>query len=399
MLARDSYCRKRKGVKMSNLFPTYQRWEIEPERAAGTVIYGKDGRQYLDFTSGIGVCNLGHRPEAVEHAVKEQLELFWHVSNLFPQSIQEEAAKQLAEASGLDFVFFANSGAEANEAAIKLARKATGRTKIITFQQSFHGRTFAGMAATGQEKIKQGFGSMLETFVHLPFNDLEAFQKEIDSNTAAVMIEIVQGEGGIHVVTSDFIKTAAKACSDNGALLIVDEIQTGIGRTGKPFAFQHFGIEPDIITVAKGLGNGLPIGAAVGKAELEEYFGPGSHGSTFGGNPISTAAAAATMKIIFTEEFLHESASKGKLLFKLLQKDLGKIEGVKEIRGLGMMAGIEMTTAVQPILAELRKAGLIVLPAGEKVIRLLPPLNISTEEIETAVCIIEETLKKCTITA
>ncbi len=384
---------------MSYLFPTYQRWEIEPEKAGGTVIYGKDGREYLDFTTGIGVCNLGHRPAAVEQAVKKQLELFWHVSNLFPQSIQEEAAEKLAKASGLDCVFFANSGAEANEAAIKLARKATGKTKIITFLQSFHGRTFAGMAATGQEKIKQGFGSMLETFVHLPFNDLEALKNEIGSDTAAVMIEIIQGEGGIHVVTADFIEEAAKICTENGVLLIVDEIQTGIGRTGKPFAFQHFGIKPDIITVAKGLGNGLPIGAAVGKAELAEFFGPGSHGSTFGGNPISTAAASAVMDIIFNEEFLIEAATKGKLLFELLNKDLGSIAVVKDIRGLGLMAGIELTIAAQPVLAELRKNGLIALPAGEKVIRLLPPLNVSVEEIEKAVDIIKEMLSKLIVTA
>jgi acetylornithine/N-succinyldiaminopimelate aminotransferase len=384
---------------MSHLFPTYQRWEIEPEKAAGSIIYGKDGQQYLDFTSGIGVCNLGHRPEAVEHAVKEQLDLFWHVSNLFPQSIQEEAAKKLAEGSGLGCVFFANSGAEANEAAIKLARKATGRTKIITFLQSFHGRTFAGMAATGQEKIKQGFGSMLETFIHLPFNDLEALKNEIDSDTAAVMIEIVQGEGGIHVVSTEFIKEAAKLCAENGALLIIDEIQTGIGRTGKPFAFQHFGIEPDIITVAKGLGNGLPIGAAIGKEELAEFFGPGSHGSTFGGNPISTAAAVAVMEIIFNDEFLKEASDKSRLLFELLHKELGCLEVVKEIRGLGLMAGIELTVAAQPILAEMRKSGLIALPAGEKVVRLLPPLNVTAEEIEKAVSLLKGTLNKSKVTA
>ncbi|WP_286181022.1 acetylornithine transaminase [Bacillus sp. ISL-37] len=384
---------------MSHLFPTYQRWEIEPEKAAGSIIYGKDGQQYLDFTSGIGVCNLGHRPEAVEHAVKEQLDLFWHVSNLFPQSIQEEAAKKLAEGSGLGCVFFANSGAEANEAAIKLARKATGRTKIITFLQSFHGRTFAGMAATGQEKIKQGFGSMLETFIHLPFNDLEALKNEIDSDTAAVMIEIVQGEGGIHVVSTEFIKEAAKLCAENGALLIIDEIQTGIGRTGKPFAFQHFGIEPDIITVAKGLGNGLPIGAAIGKEDLAEFFGPGSHGSTFGGNPISTAAAVAVMEIIFNDEFLKEASDKSRLLFELLHKELGCLEMVKEIRGLGLMAGIELTVAAQPILAEMRKSGLIALPAGEKVVRLLPPLNVTAEEIEKAVSLLKGTLNKSKVTA
>jgi len=384
---------------MSYLFPTYQRWEIEPERAAGALIYGKDGREYLDFTSGIGVCNLGHRPEPVETALKKQLESFWHVSNLFPQSIQEEAAKKLSEAADLDCVFFANSGAEANEAAIKLARKATGRTKIISFLQSFHGRTFAGMAATGQEKIKQGFGSMLETFVHLPFNDLEAFQNEIGKDTAGVMIEIIQGEGGIHVAEPEFLKEIEKACKQNGALLIIDEIQTGIGRTGKPFAFQHYGIKPDIITVAKGLGSGLPIGAAVGKAELKEFFGPGSHGSTFGGNPVSSAAASATMEIIFNDEFLHEAAAKGELLFDLLHKRIGNLEIVKEIRGLGLMAGIEMSTEVQPILAALRKSGLIALPAGEKVIRLLPPLNVSQEELERAVNVIEKTVNKHSITA
>ncbi|CAM3772344.1 acetylornithine transaminase [Mesobacillus thioparans] len=384
---------------MSHLFPTYQRWEIEPAKASGSVIYGKDGLEYLDFTSGIGVCNLGHRPEAVEQAVKEQLELFWHVSNLFPQSIQEEAAEKLAKASGLDCVFFANSGAEANEAAIKLAKKATGRKKIITFLQSFHGRTFAGMAATGQEKIKHGFGRMLETFVHLPFNDLEALKNEIDSDTAAVMIEIVQGEGGIHVVNEEFIKEAGNICKENGVLLIVDEIQTGIGRTGKPFAFQHFGISPDIITVAKGLGNGLPIGAAVGKAELREHFGPGSHGSTFGGNPISTAAASAVMDIIFEDEFLKGVSAKGDTLFQLLDKELGGLEVVTEIRGIGLMAGIELSAAVQPFLSELRKSGLIALPAGEKVIRLLPPLNVRTEDLQKAVNIIKEILIKQTVTA
>ncbi|WP_226644625.1 acetylornithine transaminase [Mesobacillus subterraneus] len=383
---------------MSHLFPTYQRWEIEPEKAEGTIIYGKDGQRYLDFTSGIGVCNLGHRPDAVELAVKKQLELFWHVSNLFPQSIQEAAAKKLAEETGLDCVFFANSGAEANEAAIKLARKATGRGKIITFMQSFHGRTFAGMAATGQEKIKQGFGSMLETFIHLPFNDLESLKAEIDKDTAAVMLEIIQGEGGIHVVTNEFIKEAASLCAENGVLLIIDEIQTGVGRTGKPFAFQHFGIKPDIITVAKGLGNGFPIGAAIGKAELAEFFGPGSHGSTFGGNPISTSAALAVMEAIFNAGFLEEASAKGELLFDLLHKSVGGLDIVKEIRGLGLMAGIELNVEAQPVLAELRKSGLIALPAGEKVVRLLPPLNVTREEVEESVSLMESTLSNFKVT-
>lgn len=377
---------------MSHLFPTYQRWEIEPARAEGTKIYGKDGHEYLDFTSGIGVCNLGHRPEAVEAAVRKQLDLFWHVSNLFPQTIQEEAAKRLAEAAGLDCVFFANSGAEANEAAMKLARKATGRPKIISFLQSFHGRTFAGMAATGQEKIKLGYGKMLETFVHVPFNDLDAVKMELDESTAAVMIEIVQGEGGIHVANSVFIQEVAAACAANGTLLIIDEIQTGIGRTGKPFAFQHFGIKPDLITVAKGLGSGMPIGAAVGKATLKEYFSPGSHGSTFGGNPVCTAAAEATMKIVFEKEFLEDVESKGRFLFDSLSSQLESSEEVIEIRGLGLMAGIELKSAVQPILEEARKSGLLVLPAGEKVIRLLPPLTVTKEEISLSVALLKKSL-------
>ncbi|WP_210364589.1 acetylornithine transaminase [Bacillus sp. REN3] len=374
---------------MSYLFPTYQRWDIEPAKAEGSVILGKDGKEYLDFTSGIGVCNLGHRPKGVEQAVKEQLGLFWHVSNLFPQTAQEQAAKCLAEAAGLGSVFFANSGAEANEAAIKLARKATGRTKIISFLQSFHGRTFAGMAATGQDKIKQGFGSMLETFVHVPFNDIAGLEKELDIDTAAVMLEVIQGEGGIHVAEPEFLKAVEAACRKYGALLIIDEIQTGIGRTGKPFAFQHFNLTPDLVTVAKGLGSGLPIGAVIGRVSLNKHFGPGSHGSTFGGNPVSIAAAKATMEIIFEQGFLQQTIDKGHILFDLLEKELASLEIVKEIRGIGMMAGIEVEAELKPLLADLRKAGLLALPAGENVVRLLPPLTVRVQEIEKAMLIMK----------
>ena len=270
---------------MSNLFPTYSRWEIEPESAEGSYLYGKDGKKYLDFTSGIGVNNLGHRPQAVKEAIQEQLNKFWHVSNLFPVELQETAAGKLAQAAEMDLVFFSNSGAEANEAAIKLARKSTGRKKIITFNQSFHGRTYATMSATGQDKIKEGFGPMLETFTYVPFNDLEALKSEMSDEVAAVMLEVIQGEGGIYPATKEFLKGTEVLCKENGSLLILDEIQTGIGRTGKPFAFQHYGLKPDIVSVAKGLGNGLPIGAIIGKKELIDAFGPGSHGSTFGGNP------------------------------------------------------------------------------------------------------------------
>lgn len=289
---------------MSHLFPTYSKWEIEPESAQGSYLYSKNGGVYLDFTSGIGVCNLGHCHPEVKAAVEQQLNKFWHVSNLFPLAVQEKAAEILTNASGLDLVFFANSGAEANEAAIKLARKATGKTKILTFKQSFHGRTFATMSATGQDKIKQGYGPMLETFEYVPFNDLNALKEQLTEDVAAVMLEVVQGEGGIYVASQEFLQGVEALCKEKGVLLLIDEIQTGMGRTGKAFAFQHFGIKPDIISVAKGMANGIPTGAIVADGKLKEFFGPGSHGTTFGGNPLAMAAAIKTMEIIFEPAFL-----------------------------------------------------------------------------------------------
>lgn len=378
---------------MSNLFQTYGRWEIEPASAQGSWMTDVNGKKYLDFTSGIGVCNIGHRPEKVQQAVLEQINQYWHVSNLFTSSKQERAATKLAQAAGMDRVFFANSGAEANEGAIKLARKATGRTKIITFLNSFHGRTFATMSATGQDKIKHGFGPMLEKFVYVPYNDLDAVKAAIGDDVAAVMLEVVQGEGGIHVGDQSFLEGVEKLCKESGALLIIDEIQTGIGRTGKPFAFQYFGLTPDIVTSAKGLGSGFPIGAVIGREHLSEYFGPGSHGSTFGGNPVSIAASIATMNEIFRSELLEAVQEKGKYLVNQLQSNLSEVPFVKEVRGLGLMIGIECDQAVAQVLGELRNKGLILLPAGEKVIRLLPPLTVTTEEIDEAVKTIADYLK------
>jgi acetylornithine/N-succinyldiaminopimelate aminotransferase len=377
---------------MSNLFPTYSRWEVEPEWAEGSFLYGKDGKKYLDFTSGIGVNNLGHRPKAVQKAVQEQLNKFWHVSNLFPVEIQEKAAGKLAQAADMDLVFFANSGAEANEAAIKLSRKATGRTKIITFNQSFHGRTYATMSATGQDKIKIGFGPMLETFTYVPYNDLESLKAEMSDEVAAVMLEVIQGEGGVHPATQEFLHGVEDLCQQYGSLLVIDEIQTGIGRTGKPFAFQHFGIKPDIVSVAKGLGNGFPIGAIIGRKELREVFGPGSHGTTFGGNPLSVASSIATMNIIFDQNFLAEVNHKTDFLMKSLQDKLLGMANVKDVRGLGFMVGIEVNMQVPEILKDLRSNGLIVLSAGENVIRLLPPLTATIEEIGKGIDILTEVI-------
>ncbi|MCM3724713.1 acetylornithine transaminase [Neobacillus cucumis] len=384
---------------MSHLFPTYARWEIEPESAIGSTMTDKTGKRYLDFTSGIGVCNLGHRPKDVEEAVRNQLNQFWHVSNLFQSKNQQTAAKMLAEASGLDRVFFANSGAEANEAAIKLARKATGRTKIISFKNSFHGRTFATMSATGQDKIKHGFGPMLETFVYVSYNDIEAVKSEIGNDVAAVMSEAVQGEGGIHVGDKDFLQGVQELCRQHGALFIIDEIQTGIGRTGKPFAFQHFDLSPDLVTSAKGLGSGFPIGAVIGKEKYEPFFGPGSHGSTFGGNPVSIEAAIATMDAIFKKKFLGTVIDKSEFLFSQLRSNLNHLNIIQDIRGIGLMVGIDCKVPVPPLLSELRKMGLLVLPAGEKVIRLLPPLTVSKEELKYGVYIIKEILEKESLAA
>ncbi|MFJ7745702.1 acetylornithine transaminase [Peribacillus sp. NPDC097295] len=378
---------------MSSLFPTYARWDIEPETANGTKLFSIKGKEYLDFTSGIGVLNLGHCHEKVKDAVTEQLNKYWHVSNMFQSSLQEKVAKMLADASGLDQVFFANSGAEANEAAIKLARKATGKSKIVTCLQSFHGRTFATMAATGQEKIKKGFGPMLSSFEYVPFNDNEALAAAVDDDTAAVMIEIVQGEGGIHVVEQSYLDAIAAECKKHGALLIVDEIQTGIGRTGKPFAFLHFDIQPDILTTAKGLGNGLPIGAMIGKRELEEFFGPGSHGSTFGGNPVSVAAAEAVLTEILQPDFLKEAEEKAEYLKSGLVKAFEGVGEVVEVRGLGLMIGIECKQEVQAFILEMQEAGLLLLSAGPNVLRLLPPLTVDRLEMDQAIGKITKALK------
>lgn len=379
---------------MSYLFPTYARWEVEPVSAEGTYLTDINGKTYLDYTSGIGVCNLGHQPKVIKEAVSKQLDHFWHVSNLFTIGQQEKAAQLLATAAGLEAVFFANSGAEANEAAIKLARKATGKTKIITFEKSFHGRTFATMAATGQDKIKLGYGQMLEKFVYMPFNNIDALKKEMDTDVAAIMLEVIQGEGGIHVGEQAFLQEVEELCKEYGSLLIIDEIQTGIGRTAKPFAFQHFDLTPDIVTVAKGLGSGLPIGAVIGKESLKVHFGPGSHGSTFGGNPVSISAAIATMEIIFNEIFLQEVLIKGEYLVSQLTKKLQNHESVKDIRGLGLMIGIEFAQSVQGLLEELRNEGFLALSAGENVLRLLPPLTTSISEIDKCVEIMKHTIEK-----
>lgn len=377
---------------MSSLLPTYKRFDVHVKEAFGTKVIDVNGKEYLDFGSGIGVCNLGHRHPEVQRAVEEQLNQYWHVSNLYHIPIQEDVAKLLVENSAGDYVFFCNSGAEANEAAIKLARKATGKTKIITFKQSFHGRTFAAMSATGQEKIQVGFGPMLETFVYAPFNDIDAVKSLIDEETAAVMLEVVQGEGGVIPAEPSFIQELEKLCKQHSVLFIVDEIQTGIGRTGKRFAYEHYGIQPDIFTLAKGLGNGLPIGALVANERFYDVFGPGTHGSTFGGNPLAMAAAKTVLSLVFDDDFLNEVEQKANYLFAQLNEKLNGLPFVKSIRGKGLMAGIECQDDIGKLLPTFIENGLLVLNAGPNVIRLLPPLIVSKEEIDIAVGILHDEL-------
>lgn len=379
---------------MTHLLPTYARFEVAIDSAKGSTVTDINGKNYLDLTSGIGVINVGHGNKRVQEAVEAQLNKFWHMSNLYQIPIQEKVAEQLTTNCSGDYVFFANSGAEANEAAIKLARKATGKTKIITFKQSFHGRTYATMSATGQSKIQEGFGPLLETFKYVPFNNEQALEEAIDDNTAAIMFEVIQGEGGVIPADDSFIQAVKKLAKQHDLLIIIDEIQTGIGRTGKTFGYKHYDLEPDIITAAKGLGNGLPVGAMIAKKHLKEHFGPGSHGSTFGGNPVSLASANAVLEIVFEEGFLNDVTKKGKYFKEELTKSLESIEGVQEIRGKGLMIGIIHEEEVLPYIQQLIDKGVLVLNAGPSVIRLLPPLTISYEEIDQAVLAIADVLKK-----
>lgn len=374
---------------MTKLFQNYKRESIEFIKAADNYLVDKEGNFYLDFSSGIGVTNLGFHKQ-VKQAVSEQLEAIWHSPNLYQNSLQEQVADLLI--GDEDYLaFFCNSGAESNEAAIKLARKFSGKSDIITFKQSFHGRTFGAMSATGQEKIQIGFGPLVEGFHYAIYNDLESVKQLVTENTAAVMLELVQGEGGVIPADKDFVAELAHYCKEQGLLLIVDEVQTGIGRTGSLFAYQQYGILPDIVTLAKGLANGLPVGAMLGKSALGTAFTYGSHGTTFGGNKLVLSSSKAVLEIL-TEDFLAKVRVNASYLQDQLTKQLGNLPTVVAIRGLGLILGIQVTGDLGTIITQARKNGLIVLTAGSDVIRLLPPLTITEEEIERAVSILAECL-------
>ena len=373
---------------MTYLFENYKRAPIEFVKAEGSYLIDSEGKTYLDFSSGIGVTNLGFQPQ-VQQALIQQAGRIWHSPNLYLSSLQEQVAQELA--GSYDYLaFFCNSGAEANEAAIKLARKATGKQGIITFQQSFHGRTFGAMAATGQDKIKEGFGDGVPHFSYAVYNDLASVEKLVNQDTAAIMLELIQGESGVRPAEAAFVKDLADFCQQEGLLLIVDEVQTGMGRTGQLYSFEHYGIIPDIVTLAKGLANGLPAGALLGKSSLAPAFGPGSHGSTFGGNKLAMAAALETLHIMKETGFLEEVRSKSTILLEQLQLAFQDHPKISAVRGLGMMVGIETSASLSRIVEAARQKGLIILTAGENVIRLLPPLTINREEIQQGIAILKE---------
>ena len=385
---------KKEGVNLSCLFPTYNKWPVKVKEAYGTTIVDDDGKKYLDFVAGIAVCNLGHCHPTVNEAIINQLNKVSHVSNLFHIEGQEEVANLLVSNSSGDAVFFCNSGAEANEAAIKLVRKATGKKKIITFQQSFHGRTMGSLSATGQEKIHKGFEPLLQGFTYLPYNDSEALTSTMGDDVAAIFLEVIQGEGGVHEATEQFIATINQLKEKYNCLVVVDEVQTGIGRTGKAFGYQHYHLSPDIITVAKGLGNGFPVGGLIGKKSLIDAFGPGSHGSTFGGNPVAMAAAYSTIQTVFQESFLKEIEEKSSYFFNSIKNVLSDCKAVKQIRGKGLMVGIECHQDVSLVISSLRDKGLLVLNAGPNVIRLLPPLTVTYDELDQAITMITAELSE-----
>lgn len=373
-----------------NIANTYGRYPFLIKSGKDVKVFDEDGNPYYDMFAGISVCNLGHCNDEIVDAVKNQAEKLFHACNLFYTKPQIELAEKITASSFSDRVFFSNSGAEANEAAIKLARKygadnyGTHKNRIITFKGSFHGRTLGTLAATGQDKIKKGFGPDLDGFDYAEFGNLESVRELITENTCAIMIEPVQGEGGINIPDPEFLKELKKLCEENHLLLIFDEIQTGMGRTGALFAYEKFGVVPDIITLAKALGNGLPIGCMAASNFVMESFGLGSHGSTFGGNPIACAAGSKVMDIMTRDGFFDEIDKKGKYFLDLLKKLKEKHKIIKDARGIGLLIGLELEKIDDPmdLLLRFSNKGFLINIIQGNIIRLAPPLTIEKGAIE-----------------
>jgi acetylornithine aminotransferase len=369
------------------MFMTYRRSPITLVKGDGCRVWDEDGKEYIDFVGGIAVCNLGHSSPLVSKAVCEQSKKLVHVSNLFYTQPQTELAQILIENSFAARVFFCNSGAEANEAAIKLARRYSRekfgpeRHIIITMDNSFHGRTMATLSATGQEKIKKGFDPLLQGFRYVPFNDLRNLSSAIDGSVCAVLLEPIQGEGGVVLPDPDYLKGVREICREHGILLILDEVQVGMGRTGRLFAHQHFGITPDIMTLAKALGNGLPIGAMLATEELADAFGPGSHASTFGGTPLITAGALAVVKGLLNDGWIQNAREMGAYFKTKLTNLQGKYSIIRDVRGLGLLLGLELDRDVADIANACMERGFLINCVQERVLRFVPPLIIGKEEI------------------
>ncbi|MCK8496797.1 aspartate aminotransferase family protein [Myxococcus fulvus] len=383
-----------------HLLQNYKQQPIVLARGQGTRVWDADGREYLDLIGGVATCALGHCHPDVVAAAHAQLDTLWHVSNAFYSQPQIDLAAQLCEWSGLSRAFFCNSGAEANEALLKLARKVMKdrgtpeRFEVITFERSFHGRTLATVTATGQPKYHAGFEPLPAGFHHVPYGDLDAVRAAVKPTTAAILVEPVQGEGGVRQAPAGFLKGLRALCDEKGLLLLVDEIQTGMGRTGIPFGFMRDGILPDAISMAKALGNGLPIGAMLCRDDVGASMVPGSHGSTFGGNLVAAAAANAVLKVIRQPGFLDEVNAKGAYFLEKLRGIQSRLPAgrVVEVRGQGLLVGLEMDRDAPQVLGKLREAGVLGNAAGERTVRFAPPFTISREELDQSLAIIERVL-------
>jgi acetylornithine aminotransferase len=378
---------------MSNaLMSTYARLPVTFEKGEGCVLWDSEGKRYLDALSGIAVCNLGHAHPALKEAICSQAETLLHTSNLYGIARQEALGEKLVALADMDKVFFSNSGAEANEAAIKLARlhghnQGIEEPAIIVMENSFHGRTLATLSATGNRKVQAGFEPLVKGFIRAPYNDLEALENiaKHSPNVVAVLVEPVQGEGGVNVPDTDYLNEVRRICDEHGWLMMLDEIQTGMGRTGKMFAFQHNGITPDVMTLAKGLGNGVPIGACLAKGAAAELFQPGHHGSTFGGNPLACAAGLAVVDTLVGEKLVERAAELGEQLLKGFQLALGEQEYINDIRSKGLMIGIELDRPCTELVGIALESGLLINVTAGNTVRLLPPLVMSNDEAEQLV--------------
>lgn len=382
-----------------NIMNTYKRFPVVLVKGSGQRVWDVSGKEYLDFVSGIAVCSLGHSHPKVIAALKEQVEKLTHVSNLYYTEPQALLAKLLVDNSFADKVFFCNSGAEANEAAIKLARKyahenlGNDKFELITMKDSFHGRTMATITATGQEKFQFGFTPLLEGFTYVPFNDMEALEAAITEKTCGVMLEPIQGEGGVNIPDIQYLADVRAMCDRHNVLLIVDEVQTGIGRTGKLFAYEHSGISPDIMTLAKALGNGLPVGAMLATNKIAKAFSPGNHASTFGGNPLAMAAAIATLETILQEGLLDKCQKTGEYFLTQLKKLQGKHRIIKEVRGKGLMMACALNIEGAEIVNECMRRGVLINCTGGKTLRFIPPLIISTQDVDHLINILDDVME------